>query len=121
MCAISCSGTIGKVMIVPKHWEGWTMNQHVIRIVPESNDLAGYIYAWVDSQYCKPLIERYIYGSVVDEIDDEQIAHIPIPIIRNKEKLKIINDNVLKANKLRYKAYLKEQEAFKIMNNIIED
>ena len=121
MCAISCSGTIGKVMIVPKHWEGWTMNQHVIRIVPESNDLAGYIYAWVDSQYCKPLIERYIYGSVLDEIDDEQIAHIPIPIIRNKEKLKIINDNVLKANKLRYKAYLKEQEAFKIMNNIIED
>lgn len=121
MCAISCSGTIGKVMIVPKHWEGWTMNQHVIRIVPKSNDIAGYIYAWVDSSYCKPLIERYIYGSVVDEVDDNQIAEIPIPIIKNKEALKEINDKVLEANRLRYKAYQKEQEAIERMNRIIEE
>lgn len=121
MCAISCSGTIGKVMIVPKHWEGWTMNQHVIRIEPQSNDVAGYIYAWVDSQYCKPLIERYIYGSVVDEVDDEQIAQVPIPIIKNKDALREINDGVLKANRLRYEAYKKEQESFKIMNEIIEN
>lgn len=121
MCAISCSGTIGKVMIVPKHWEGWTMNQHVIRVVPKTNDIAGYIYAWVDSPYCRPLIDRYIYGSVVDEVDDEQIAQVPIPIIKNKEALHKINDNILKANILRYKAYLKEQEAFKIMNAIINE
>jgi len=121
MCAISCSGTIGKVMIIPKHWEGWTMNQHVIRIVPKSNDIAGYIYAWVDSSYCKPLIERYIYGSVVDEVDDNQIAEVPIPIIKNKEVLKEINDKVLEANQLRYNAYQKEQEALSIMNEIIED
>lgn len=120
MCAISCSGTIGKVMIVPKHWEGWTMNQHVIRIMPKSNAIAGYIYAWVDSQYCKPLIERYIYGSVVDEVNDEQIAQVPIPIIKNKDALKKINDDVLKANNLRYQAYQEEQVAFKIMNEIIE-
>lgn len=120
MCAISCSGTIGKVMIVPKHWEGWTMNQHVIRIMPKSNAIAGYIYAWVDSQYCRPLIERYIYGSVVDEVNDEQIAQVPIPIIKNKDALKKINDDVLKANNLRYQAYQEEQESFKIMNEIIE-
>lgn len=121
MCAISCSGTIGKVMIVPKHWEGWTMNQHVIRVVPKNNDIAGYIYAWIDSPYCKPLIERYIYGSVVDEVDDEQIGLVPIPILKNKEVLKNINDNILKANSLRYTAYLKEKEAFEIMNDIINN
>ena len=97
------------------------MNQHVIRVVPKSEEIAGYIYAWVDSQYCKPLIERYIYGSVVDEVNDEQIAQVPIPIIKNKDALREINDDVLKANNLRYQAYQKEQEALNIMNEIIED
>ena len=32
MTMITCSGTIGKVTIVPKHWEGWTANQHIIRV-----------------------------------------------------------------------------------------
>lgn len=120
MCAVSCSGTIGKVMIIPKHWEGWAMNQHVIRIVPKSKEVAGYIYAWVDSQYCRPLIDRYIYGSNVDEIDDNQISKVPIPIIKDKQLFKEINDKVLNANNLRYDAYLKEQEALEIMENIIE-
>ncbi len=120
MCAVSCSGTIGKVMIIPKHWEGWAMNQHVIRIVPKSRDVAGYIYAWVDSQYCKPLIDRYIYGSNVDEIDDNQISKVPIPIIKDKQLFKEINNKILSANKLRYDAYLKEQEALEIMDTIIE-
>lgn len=120
MIAISCSGTIGKVMIVPKHWEGWTMNQHVIRIVPSTEEIAGYIYAWAESEYCKPLIERYIYGSVIDEVDDLQIANVPIPIIRDKKKLCDINQKVLNANTLRYAAYQKEQEAFRLMEAIID-
>ena len=97
------------------------MNQHVIRVVPQSDKIAGYIYAWVDSQYCRPLIERYIYGSVVDEVNDEQIAQVPIPIIKNKDALRKINDDVLKANNLRYQAYQKEQDALNIMNEIIEN
>ena len=121
MCLISRSGTIGKIMIVPKHWEGWVLNEHVIRVIPKTKDIAGYIYAWVDSQYCKPLIERYIYGSVVDEVDDEQIAQVPIPIIKDKDAFREINDNVLKANNLRYQAYQREQEALGIINEIIED
>ena len=32
MTMITCSGTIGKVTIVPEHWDGWTANQHIIRI-----------------------------------------------------------------------------------------
>lgn len=121
MCAISCSGTIGKVMIVPKHWEGWAMNQHVIRVMPKSKEIAGYIYAWVDSSYCKPLIERFIYGSNVDEVDDLQIAKVPIPIIKNKELMNEINNGVLQANRLRYDAFLKEQEALTIMNEILKE
>jgi type I restriction enzyme, S subunit len=43
MIAITCSGTIGRVNLIPKHWEDWTMSQHVIRIIPANKDIAGYI------------------------------------------------------------------------------
>ena len=119
MCAVTCSGTIGKVMIVPEHWEGWTLNQHVMRIKPANESVAGYIYAWLDSPYAKPLIVRNTYGAVVDEIDDNQLSTVAIPLLKNKDIQQQINDLVLEANELRYQAYLKEQEAIDKMNEII--
>ncbi len=43
MTLITCSGTIGKVALVGKHWENWTANQHIIRIVPANKEIAGYL------------------------------------------------------------------------------
>ena len=116
MIAVTCSGTIGKVNIIPKHWENWTLNQHVMRIVPISNEIAGYIFIWLNSDYGHKLITRHVYGSVVDEIDDRHLSQVEIPILKNEAKQKEINDLVLKANELRYEAYLKEQEAIRIVN-----
>ena len=121
MCLVTRSGTIGKVMIVPSHWEGWIANEHCIRLTPASNNIAGYIYAWLDSPYAKPLIVRNTYGAVVDEIDDNQLSTVAIPLLKNKDVQQKINDLVLGANELRYQAYLKEQEAINKMNEIINN
>ena len=120
MIAVTCSGTIGKVNIIPKHWEYWALNQHVMRIVPSSKDLAGYIYCWLNTDYGHNLIIRHTYGSVVDEIDDRHLSMVEIPFLNNELKQKTINDKVLQANELRYQAYLKEQEAVKMMEELIE-
>lgn len=119
MCAVTCSGTIGKVMIVPEHWEGWTLNQHVMRIKPATESMAGYVFAWLDSPYAKPLIARNTYGAVVDEIDDNQLSSVAIPLLKNNDIQQKINNLVLEANELRYQAYLKEQEAINKMNEIL--
>lgn len=119
MCAVTCSGTIGKVMIVPKHWQGWTLNQHVMRIIPRNKSMAGYIYAWLSTDYALPLIVRHTYGAVVDEIDDKQLAEVSIPLLQDEAIQQRINDLVLQANELRYQAYLKEQEAIKKMESIL--
>lgn len=116
MIAITCSGTIGKVNIIPKHWENWTLNQHVMRIVAKDRSLAGYIYCWLNSDYGYNLIVRNVYGSVVDEIDHRHMATVKIPLLKNEKKQSEINDLVLKANELRYEAHIKEQEAIRIVN-----
>lgn len=116
MTLITCSGTIGKVTLVPKHWEGWTANQHIIRVVPANKGIAGYLSIFLSSIYGYELIKRYTYGSVVDEIDDRHVAQIPFPLLKNKILQEEINNLALKANELRYKAYRSEQKALRIMD-----
>lgn len=116
MTLITCSGTIGKVALVGKHWENWTANQHIIRILPTSEDIAGYLNIFLASDYGKVLITRFTYGSVVDEIDDNHVRQIAIPLLKNHTVQKKINDLALEANEKRYQAYLLEQEALQIMD-----
>lgn len=115
---ITRSGTIGKTAIVPKHWEDWIGSDHIFRIIPANNDIAGYLYCWLNTDYAQQLIKRNTFGAVIDEIDTNQLSKVEIPLLKNKSKQKEINDKVLQANELRYQAYLKEQKAITIMNDI---
>lgn len=117
MTLITCSGTIGRVTLVGKHWEKWTANQHIIRVVPANKDIAGYISVFLASDYGYPLITHYTYGSVVDEIDDTHVKSIPFPILKNTCVQQRINDLALEANEKRYEAYKLEQQALRIMDN----
>jgi type I restriction enzyme S subunit len=116
MVMITCSGTIGKVALVPKHWKDWTANQHIIRIEPTSNDIAGYLYVFLASDYGRELIRRFTYGAVVDEIDNHQVSQIAIPLLKDAAVQGEINRLALEANKKRTEAYYLEQEAIRITN-----
>jgi len=115
MILVTCSGTIGKVNIVPMHWEGWAGSQHMLRAVP-ANEWAGYLYAWLSSEWALPLIRRHTYGAVVFEIDQHQLASVPVPLLADTTLMHEINALVLRANELRYKAFTKEQEAMRVFN-----
>ena len=113
---ITRSGTVGKVAIVPEHWKGWIPNEHIIRVVPRDDKIAGYLYAWLSSDYAYPLITRYTYGAVVDEINDGQVSEISVPLLRDENVQQEINDTVLEANRKRTEAYNLEQEALRVLD-----
>lgn len=113
---ITRSGTIGKVVLTPKHWKDWVASDHIIRVIPATNELAGYLYIFLSSIYGYYLITKHTYGSVIDEIDDHHVGEIPIPLLKNKVIQQKINSLALQANELRYQAYCKEQEALDILN-----
>lgn len=112
---ITCSGTIGKVTLIPKYWDGWTASQHLLRVVPINPKWAGYLYAWLSSEWALPLIRRFTYGAVVFEIDQYQLSQVPVPLIE-ENIMHNINKLVLTANKLRTQAFYAEQGALKIFN-----
>jgi len=117
MVMISCSGTIGKTVLVPKHWEGWTANQHIIRIEPLSDEVAGYLFVFLATDYGRELIRRLTYGSAVYEINDKHVASIPVPLLKDHAVQVEINRLALEANKYRTDAYNLEQEAIRIVND----
>jgi type I restriction enzyme S subunit len=116
MILVTCSGTVGKVAFVPKHWENWAMTHDIIRIVP-TDDMAGYAFAWLQTEYARVLIEAAAYGSVVPHIEISHIEQIPVPILVNMATQTEINRLALKANELRYQAYVLEQEAMGVLEN----
>lgn len=114
---VTCSGTIGKVAMVGRHWDGWAASQHIIRVVPANPDIAGYLYLFLSTGYARMLIARNTYGSVIDEVDDRQIRGVPFPLLQDASVQRRINDLVLEANRKRYEAYELEREAIRIMND----
>ncbi|MEA5467606.1 restriction endonuclease subunit S [Spirulina sp. 06S082] len=118
MIAVTRSGTIGKVQIIPKYMAAWTASEHATRFIASDDINVGYLYAWLASDYGYCLITRCSYGSVILEVDKEMFSSVLIPLpelpIRNE-----IGDLVLKANQLRDQAWRNEQEAISKLEKLI--
>jgi len=118
MIAVTCSGTIGRVQIIPKYMADWTASQHANRLLAALDMNPGYLYAWLASDYGYCLMTRQAYGSVILEFDREMLASVPIPLPEPSVTDEIGN-LVLKANQLRDEAWHNEQDAINKIENLI--
>ena len=110
-------GTIGTVALVPKHWNGYAVSQNVLKMMPATNEIAGYAFIFLNSDYGRILTQRHTYGSVVDMIDNNSLASVEFPLLKSVDIQKKINDLALEANAKRYEAYKLEQVALHILDN----
>ncbi len=116
---VSRSGTVGRIALVPKHWEGWTASEDLIRISPADDDIRGFLYVYLSSEYGQVLLRRFTYGSVQDHIADFHVASVQVPLLRDKNIQERINRLALEANDLRYEAYRLEQRALQMVNEYV--
>lgn len=110
MVIATCSGTIGRVQIIPRYMAGWTANQHATRFLAADGMHPGYLYAWLASDYGRCLMYRHAYGSVILEVDREMFASMPVPL-PDKASQDAIGEPVIEANELRDRAWHLEQKA----------
>lgn len=114
MIAITRSGTIGRVQIVPKYMHGWASSEDTLRIIAATENDAGFLYAWLASVYGQVLVSRLTCGSVIVHIDRFMLGEIPVPILPD-DKRNAIATLVLDANCLRDEAWTLEQDALKML------
>jgi len=118
MVLITRSGTIGRVQITPKYMEGWAGSEHATRILAAEKMNAGYLYAWLASDYGTVLIKRHSYGSVILEIDKEMLGSVPVPL-PGSAIVDEIGNLVLKANALRTDAWQIERKAIAQIEDLV--
>lgn len=77
---ITRSGTIGRMAYARPDMEGMACSEHVLRVVPDEERIpAGYLYAFLSSRYGVPLVVSGTYGAIIQHIEPEHIAELPIP------------------------------------------
>jgi len=84
---ISCSGTIGRMAYARSGMKGMAGSQHFMRIVPDTSKIApGYLFAYLSSRFGVPIIVSGTYGAIIQHIEPQHIADIPVPRLGEVEK-----------------------------------
>lgn len=77
---ISRSGTVGRMAYVRPDMAGLACSEHVLRVVPDLERISpGYLHAFLSSRYGVPLIVSGTYGAIIQHIEPEHIADLPVP------------------------------------------
>lgn len=113
------SGTIGNVAWAHAGHARKLASEHVIRLLPNDMLRAGYVYAFLASKYGKLLIQRYIFGSVIQHVEPPHLKLIPVPIIDQKT-MDDIHDKIMIYSSAMGKAIEFEQKAIHMVEQEIE-
>lgn len=113
------SGTIGNVAWAHAGHAQKLASEDVIRLLPNDILRAGYVYAFLASKYGKLLIQRYIFGSVIQHVEPPHLKLIPVPIIDQKT-MDDIHDKIMIYSSAMGKAIEFERKAILMVEQEIE-
>lgn len=121
---VTRSGTVGRVMLTPASWHGWAASEHILRIVPSASAECppGYLYAFLKSSIGQAQLTSHIYGAVVDEITENHVQSIHIPIPTTNEELRCvqqINRMVMDSVVTKEKAKTLDEQSLGKMNDLL--
>src|SRR5690606_20606729 len=69
---------------------GMACSEHVLRVVPNSSHIPpGYLYAFLSSRYGVPLVVSGTYGAIIQHIEPEHVADLPVPRFESHIELRI--------------------------------
>lgn len=101
---ITCSGTIGRMAYARPDMDGMAGSQHFMRVVPDAEKIPpGYLYAYLSSKFGVPLVVGGTYGAIIQHIEPEHIADVPVPRLGAKTEQKV-NELIREAARLRSEA-----------------
>lgn len=82
---ITRSGTIGRMAYSRPDMDGMACSEHVMRIAPDPGRVPpGYVYAFLSSKFGVPIVTSGTYGAIIQHIEPQHIADLPVPRLGNK-------------------------------------
>jgi hypothetical protein len=87
---ITCSGTIGRMAYARSDMAGMAGSQHFMRVVPDAKKIPpGYLFAYLSSKFGVPLVTGGTYGAIIQHIEPEHIADLPVPRLGSRVEAKV--------------------------------
>lgn len=82
---ITRSGTIGRMVYSRPDMDGLACTEDVLRVIPDpAKILPGYLYAFLSSKFGVPQVVSGTYGAIIQHIEPEHIANLPVPRLGEK-------------------------------------
>ena len=98
---VTCSGTLGRVYIVPPSMKGWAGTHDLIRVKPREKSLTGYLLAYLRSAYAQVQLLADRYGGQIDHLTDKHVGACLVPEMDRDLMLRIA-DEVNAGERARY-------------------
>jgi type I restriction enzyme S subunit len=77
---ITRAGTIGRMAYARPDMDGMACTEDVLRVIPDDSLVPpGYLYAFLSGKFGTPLVTSGAYGAIIQHIEGQHIADIPIP------------------------------------------
>lgn len=101
---ITRAGTIGRMAFARPDMDGLACSEDVLRVIPDAEKIPpGYLYAYLSSKFGVPLVVGGTYGAIIQHIEPEHIADLPVPRLGAAFETRV-HDLVQRAASLRVEA-----------------
>lgn len=116
---ITRSGTVGRMAYARPDMDGYACSEHVLRVVPDPEKIPpGYLYAFLSSKFGVPLVVGGTYGAIIQHIEPEHIADLPVPRLGKKIET-MAHQLIHEATKLRDEAASAQRNAVKRVHELL--
>jgi type I restriction enzyme S subunit len=97
---MSCSGTMGKMAIVPEKIKKGIINQALLKLTPSKNVTAVFLKLWMQSESFQKSLKQYSGGAAIQNVASVSILkgiEIPLPPLPEQQRIVSILDTCFEA------------------------
>lgn len=87
---MSCSGTMGRVAIVPKEIKRGIINQALLKLTPRSTILSTFLKTWMESEAFQDALKEYSGGAAIQNVASVKILKeikVPLPSMSDQKRV----------------------------------
>jgi type I restriction enzyme S subunit len=87
---MSCSGTMGRVAIVPKDIKRGIINQALLKLTPTAKILNTFLKSWMESEAFQDALKEYSGGAAIQNVASVKILkeiRVPLPSVKEQERV----------------------------------
>ncbi|KUG12501.1 methylation-associated defense system restriction endonuclease subunit S MAD5 [Elizabethkingia miricola] len=115
---VTCGGTIGTTVLVNDFLSQKLASQHILRVIPKDIP-TGYLFAFLNSEIGLKVIQSFMYGSVIQQIEPHHLELVPIPLL-SEDLMNSAHENVMRYKNNMNSAINMELEAIDLIEKEID-